>query len=163
LLAPWRRVTAGDIARDIEFTRLPPDNGIVTPIAAAGQVPNDQIAEEIGVVADRLAAWPPGQAPDLVARTRNLLMIAAVPDVIQDPTEPFLPVVVFDHLRTTIPHDELVQVLYWIAMHPDDDAPVTEDELRAVGVLNVGGDPRELRNRTAIYAVKLLGRLTGQL
>ena len=163
ILNSWRDVRVADIERDITFDRLPPDGGVVTPIALDTEVPDPDAAEIIADVTATLATWPPGHVADPVQRVRNLLAILATPDVLQQPFERYLPAVVYAHLtRTTTSHD-LTQVLYWIAMHPDGGTQPTDDELLAAGLTSAGVDPLEARNRAAIYGVKLLGRLLGRL
>ena len=65
--------------------------------------------------------------------------------------------------RRTFRQAQLIQVLFWIALHPMDG---DDDRDRAAA----GAGPElwrhrrdETRNRAAFYAVKLLGRLTGRI
>src|SRR5690606_37034602 len=78
----WRDITAEDFGK-IAYDRLPPDSGLVSPIAAPGEVPDDAVAAQLGDVQARLKNWPPARADDPVQRARNLLYVAAVPDVLQ--------------------------------------------------------------------------------
>ena len=48
-------------------------------------------------------------------------------------------------------------------MHPDDGDLNALDDVTAVCLDGAPGDTEEVRNRTAIYAVKFLGRLTGKI
>ena len=164
-LAPqtWQAVTLADIERDLVFDRLPPDGGVVTPIAAAGQYPEQDVADQLSAISDILLAWLPGNIEDPVQRTRNLLFVLGVVDVAQMPMEPFLPEVIFGAIRQRTPSSELLKVLYWIAVHPDQGTIPTVAEFRTLGLRQVSPDTEELRNRAAVYGVKLLGRLTGQI
>jgi ABC-2 type transport system permease protein len=163
VLSSWREVTRADVVRDITFTRLPPDAGIVTPIAGPADVPDADTASQIAEIEGSLATWAPGHVDDPVQRVRNLLAILATPDVLQQPFERYLPAVIFGHLQKTMAERQLVQVLYWIAMHPDGGTQPSAEELEAVGLPAAGADPLETRNRAAIYGVKLLGRVMGRL
>src|SRR5690606_13972585 len=93
----------------------------------------------------------------------NILDVAAAADMYQmDAIESLVPHIVFDRLRQEYPEDELIKILYWIAIRPDEGEPPRIDQLSLVcldayGAVNMD----EFRVRTSIYAAKLLGRLTG--
>jgi ABC-2 family transporter len=161
--ASWQAVTLADIDRDLIFDRLPPDNGIVTPIAPDDEEPDPDTADHLQYVREMLPAWQPGKAADPVQRVRNILYVAAVPDVLQMPIERFAPSAVFERLQQDVPKDQLIKILYWIALHPADGEDKAVDELWALRFPNGPVDMQQTRDRTAIYAVKLLGRLLGKL
>jgi hypothetical protein len=159
----WREVTVEEIDRQIDFTRLPPDDGIVTPIASSSsEEPDADTAERLEVLRVKLPDWQPGHVDDSVQRVRNYLYVAAVPDVLQEPLERFAPHVVFERLEADIPKDQLVQILFWIALHPYDGDDGAVNLLTFVG-LDAPGDRTQTRDRVAFYAVKLLGRLLGRI
>jgi ABC-2 type transporter len=158
----WQAVTAADIDRDFIFTRLPPDDGVVTPIAPPDEVPAQEVLDELEGIRAALPTWKPGKVEDPVQRARNLLYIAAVPDIFQLPMERYVPQLVFDQLLQDIPKDDLIKILYWIGMHPMDGTDSAVDQLRPLGLGNGPSDAEQLRERTAVYAVKLLGRITGR-
>jgi len=160
----WRGVTLEHIERDLRFDRLPPDGGVVAPIAPSDEQPDTDLANHLDFMTSALVVWPPAQVDDPVQRVRNVLFVAAVPDVFQiDPLERFVPLVVFDHLQQHIPKEDLVKILYWIALHPDQGDDSAVDQLRALKLGNGPGDMQQARERAALYAVKLLGRMTGKL
>jgi ABC-type transport system involved in cytochrome c biogenesis permease component len=160
----WQEVTRADVDRNLIFTHLPPDSGIVTPIAAPDEQPDPDLAAEIELVRGTLPYWGPGQVDDPVQRVRNYLYIPAVADVFQMPHERFLPRVVFDRLQEIQPREQLIQILYWIALHPNEGDDSAVDQLRDAG-LDVQGpsDIVQARERVALYGVKLLGRLMGKI
>jgi hypothetical protein len=161
--ASWQAVTLADIDRDLIFDRLPSDRGIVTPIAPEDEDPDTDVGEHIQYIREMLPSWQPGKAADPVQRVRNILYVAAVPDVLQMPIERFAPYPVFERLQQDMPKDQLIKILYWIALHPADGDDKAVDELWALRFPNGGVDMQQTRDRTAIYAVKLLGRLLGKL
>jgi hypothetical protein len=159
----WHGVTLQQIDKDIDFTKLPPDDGIVTPIAPPDEDPEPELVAELDRIRYRLPSWKPGQVTDPVQRVRNYLFVVIVPDIFQMPIERFVPHLVFEHLQAAVPKDDLVKILYWIALHPDEGDDSALDELHSVGLSNGPSDKDEVRTRTGIYAVKLLGRLVGKI
>jgi ABC-2 type transport system permease protein len=162
-LASWQDVTIKVIDDDLTFDHLPPDSGVVTPIAPAFEQPEPDMADKLDTLRLGLLTWQPGQVADPVQRTRNFLYVAAVPDVFQMEIERFVPAIVFDQIEQAIPKDDLVKILYWVAIHPYDGDDKAVDELRPLGLGNGPSDIEEVRNRVGIYAVKLLGRLIGKI
>ena len=162
-MASWQAVTIADIDRDLVFDRLPSDSGIVTPIARDEEDPDPDTADHLRYIQEMLPSWQPGKVTDPVQRVRNMLYVAAVPDVVQLPIERFAAQAVFDQLQQDIPKDQLIKVLYWIALHPTEGDDKAVDELWALRFSNDRVDLEQTRERAAIYAVKLLGRLLGRL
>jgi ABC-2 type transport system permease protein len=160
----WREVTLAQIDRDLRFDRLPPDEGVVAPIAPADEQPDTDVANHLDYIAGTLLTWKPAQVADPVQRVRNVLFVAAVPDVYQmEPLERFIPLVVFDHLQQNLPPGDLPKILYWIALHPGEGDDSAVDELRVFKLGNGPSDIDQARERVALYAVKLLGRITGKI
>jgi hypothetical protein len=157
----WQDVTMAMIEHDILFDRLPPDGGIVTPIAPQDEAPEDDVADELDRIAAALPAWSPGLVSDPIQKVRNLLYIAAVPDVLQQATERHIPALVFAHIQQGFPQETLVKILYWIAVHPEEGDATAANQLEPFGI-SPPPDIVETRGRAAVYAVKLLGRLTGK-
>lgn len=149
---------------EIAFDRLPSDGGLVSPIAAADQEPDAMVAAQLGGTREALAQWPPAKAADPVQRARNLLFVAAIPDVLQmEQVERYLPLLIFERLRTEFPAEDLPKILYWIAMHPAEGDDSAVGELESLGLPAVSGPTRTARSRVMLYALKLLGRLTGEI
>ncbi len=162
--ATWQEVTMADIDRDLIFTRLPPDSGVVTPIAPLAEDPDETTAAQLDKMRVALPSWQPGKVSDPVQRVRNFLYVAAVPDVFQmSELERFIPLVVYERIQEDIPKEDLVKILYWIATHPFDGDDKAVDELRPLGLFNGPADMEQTRGRLSVYAVKLLGRITGKI
>jgi hypothetical protein len=159
----WQAVTPADIDRDLVFDRLPSDSGIVTPIAPDDENPDPEVGDHVQFIREMLPSWAPAKVADPVQRARNILYVAAVPDVLQMPIERFAPSAVYDRLQEDIPKDQLIKVLYWIALHPNDGDDQAVDQLWALRFPNGAVDMQQTRERAAIYAVKLLGRVMGKL
>lgn len=151
------------IDEEIIFTRLPPDGGVVTPVAEADEVVGDEYVNDLEYIRTSLPEWAPAKVADPLQRVRNLLYVAAVPDVFQSPLERFVPPIVFERLRADVPEDQLVKILYWIAVHPMDGDEKAVDQMRVLGLGNGPSDMNETRQRVGVYAVKLLGRVLGRI
>jgi hypothetical protein len=156
----WQGVTRDDIKRDIVFGALPPDSGIVTPIAEPDEPVDPNQESLLEHLRKTLPVWKPAQVDDPVQRARNYLYVAGVADVQQLTLERHLPIVIFERLQAEIPRDELIKVLYWIAVHPDEGSLSALKELGPLRLDDQGVDHDEVRNRAAIYAAKLLQRVT---
>lgn len=157
-LAPWEKLTAKDVAA-IDF-RVPPDGGVVSPMAPPDDLPEDDTKSEVENVREGLLDWPMGKTADDVQNVRYLLCVAAVPDAIQMPVERYLPRVVLQHLTDKYPKDKLIKILTWIVLHPEDGAAV--DSISDLGIRGAAGDPSIVRERSYLYAIKFIGRLTGR-
>lgn len=163
LATSWQDITDADID-GIAFDRLPPDSGIVSPVSRSDESPDPIIVPQLDRIRDRLPDWPPGNIADPVQRARNLLAIAAVPDILQmEQVERFVPRLVFARLQAVIPPRDLPKVLYWIAMHPDEGDDSAIRQLDALGLPQVSGPTKAVQGRIMLYAFKFLGRLTGHL
>ena len=159
----WREVAQADIDR-IAFDRLPPDEGIISPVSRGDEVPDPAIVPALDRIRDALQGWVPGNVADPVQRARNLLTIAAVPDILQmQQLERFVPRLVFARLQAVIPPRDLPKILYWIAMHPDAGSDAAMHDLGVFGLPDITGPTKPVRGRVMLYAFKLLGRLSGPL
>jgi len=159
----WKTVTLQLIDDKIDFKKLPSDSGVFTPIARSDDQPDQEVLDQLVLLSAALQTWRPGNVADPVQRVRNYLYIPATADVFQLPTEAYIPSIVFDHLRQTVPQDDLIKILYWIAAHAEGGDDKALDELTAVGLPSAPGGPDEIRNRAGYYAAKLLGRLIGRI
>jgi len=155
----WMKITAADW-EGLDY-RVPPDHGIVAPMAAPDEEVDDFLKEQIDKVKERMPTWSPGTDGDELYCIRNLLYIAAVPDAIQLPVERHLPRLVYQHLLDTYPRDSLKKILTYIALHPLE-GPVL-DEISELGVEGSAGDPMLVRERAYFYAIKFLARVTGRI
>jgi hypothetical protein len=162
--ATWRDVTLRHIEQDLTFDRLPPDAGVYTPLAEEAEPLDENTAAELSLIRMRLPQWPPGQADDPLQRARNYLFVPAVADLYQmDPLERWLGWEVYERLQAEIPQEDLIKILYWIALHPNEGSDDAVDQLRILGLGSGPQDIEDARHRAAVYAVKLLGRLTGRI
>lgn len=154
----WRNLTAKDIAA-LNF-QGPDDDGQIAPFAPEGEQPDGSVQSQLQVLRNGLTRWEPGARGDDLQRVRNLLCVAAVADIMQQPTERYVPGIVLAHLRTVFSKDQLIRMLAWIARHPDDGTVLLD--VSELGVEGVAGGPKVVRERSGYYAVKCIARLTGR-
>jgi hypothetical protein len=155
----WQAVTRRDIERDLFFAQLPPDSGIITPVAAADEPPEANQVDILEHLRRALVTWKPGQSADPVQRARNLLYVAGVADIQQLVLERHIPLLILDRLQTGTSREDLIKILYWVAIHPEDGSVDAIEELQPLRLERQGFDIEELRNRAAIYATKFVQRL----
>jgi hypothetical protein len=160
----WQAVSQQDVDSDLTFDRLPPDNGVITPIASAAEQPDPSTAESVAALAQALPEWPPGSVADPVQRVRNLLYVAAVPDLLMMDTERYIPAVVYRRIQEQTERSDLIKILYWIALHPFDGEDQAVDDMASLGLPPASAtNAEDVRARAAVYGVKLLGRLVGRI
>ncbi len=156
----WRDITPHDIA-NIAFDRLPKDDGVIAPIAAPADVPDDETAAQLDRIYAALPDWEPGKGRDPLQRVRNLLYITAVADIYRmDPLERFLPYAVFDQIQRAVPSDDLPKILCFIALNPTDGDDSASRRMAPFNLPDAPRDSRALRNRAMIYSFKFLARLS---
>lgn len=159
----WHDVSDADYDK-IAFDRLPSDAGIVAPVSRADEVPDPAIVPALNQIRAALSDWGPGNVSDPVQRARNLLLVAAVPDILEmEQVERFVPRLVFARLQAVIRPEDLPKILYWIAMHPNDGDDSARHQLKPFGLPDITGPSAPIRGRVMIYAFKLLGRLSGHI
>ena len=156
----WQEVTPADID-GVAFERLPPDSGVVAPIAGTDEDPDPAIADQLEQVRIALPAWRPGKVEDPVQRVRNYLYAASIADLYRmDPLERFVPLAVFEQIQSSVAAEDLSKILYFVALHPLSGSDSAVRQLHLLGLPDGPEDTLMLRNRAMIYAFKLLGRIT---
>ncbi len=155
----WQSVTDAQID-GIKYDDLQPDQGEVTPVAPNLDSLSDDGKKRMDDLATALSDWKGTLEPDELQKVRNLLSIAAVADVMQDVNESQIPLIIYDRLKMTVPKDDLIKILAYITLKPDDgDYPTGMPELK----LDVTLPEDQVRERAVAYGEKLLGRLLGKL
>ncbi len=155
---PYQAITQTQI-NSITYDDLEPDDGPITPVAANLDNLDDAGQKRVAELRNLLANWPPAKDASLTTRARNLLAVAAIADLTMDPYEGITARVIFEKLKAEVPRDDLEKLLTWIILNPQ------EKPLVAVPELGIQGDSTvpQVQERQRMYAMKLLGRLTGKL
>jgi ABC-type transport system involved in cytochrome c biogenesis permease component len=154
---PWESLTETDIS-GLDYN-VPPDSAVVTPIASADDIPDNDTDKMLAGLEETLPQWAPGNVKDPVQRVLNLMCVAGVPDLVQNPAERFVPIIVMRRLETLYPREKLVRLLTWIALHPDEGTII--EDVSELGLEGVGSGDL-VRERVHFYAIKFVARLTGR-
>lgn len=155
---PWHAITEADIA-GLDYANLPGDEGLVTPMARPGEELDENTDLLLATIEGELPHWPAGYLGDPLQRTWNLLCVAGLPDLLQHPVERHLPAVVLQRLQGSMPKDELVKLLTWIVLHPNEGRVIVN--LSELGIQGTGSEAR-VRERAVWYATKFVAKLTGR-
>lgn len=145
----------------VTYTNLPEDSGIYTPWA---EVPTSReidpfVAEAVEAFRRQLATWPPAQAKDPTLVVESCLALAALLDAARHPAEFDAPALLLAHLQAHVPREVLIQALARAALRPELLTLLTEDATFQCRYTEL----QDLRDRMAIYARKMLGRVLGRL
>ncbi len=151
--------------QNVVYTRLPSDQGIIAPIATVNEAPDPMVADQLDQIRAALSDWAPGKAADPVQRARNLLYVAAVPDVLQmEQLERFLPVLVYERLRADIRARTCRRSSTGSPCTPRRATMPPAGSSPASALPNsTAPQAAAVRTRAMLYAFKLLGRLTGAI
>lgn len=155
----WKKITEAEVG-SIDLYQIPPDDGLVTPMASLDLAPSEAVDLVLAQIEGALPHWGPGYVSDPVQRARNLLCVAALPDLFQNPVERWVPHHVLRRLEQDFPGEDLVKILTWIALHPDEGTVVVRME--ELGVEGVGSEAR-VRERVQWYAMKFVAKVTGRM
>lgn len=154
--APWQTLTDAQLAA-LDY-RLPADTDVVTPFASDEEEVDEYVAERLREVERNFASWAPDAERDPVQRVRNNLCALGLADIGQSLLEAQLPRLVLHRLAREIPRDDLIRILGWIALHPQEGRVLTD--LDRLGIPEgATDDEAEIRRRAEIYAKKFIVRL----
>jgi ABC-2 type transport system permease protein len=155
--AAWETISDEQIAR-ITFQGLPGDGELVTRLARPfGQATRPAALQRFS---ERLETWRPGHLDNAGQSIRNLVCVAAIADLCQDPLEGEMAREVFDQLRREFSEPDLRRGLAWLILSPDEG-----DVIRKAPELGLPRHPPEriIRLRCSLYAQKFLGRIVGNI
>jgi len=142
----------------VAYNDLPPDDGVYTPLAPPQS--GRRLTPRIQELIRHLDTWPPARTDDIGQNVRNLLAVAAIADITQEPAEAEIARAVFVQLQAQVAPDELSRALGWVALQPEGGTVIV-----AAPALGLRGElsPAIVRERSAWYAKKFLGRLLGRI
>jgi hypothetical protein len=148
----WHRPGPPPPRADLAIAAAPA--GPIAPIATTP--PDAATASALARVQSQIEKWPAAAEPDLTQRARNLLLIAAVPDLYDtEPLQSHLPTLVAVELKARLPADQRAAILATIAAHPETGSVAARETLPALGLPANAGDEAPVRSRIALYAAQL--------
>jgi hypothetical protein len=121
----------------------------------AAMPPDPATASALARVKRQIEKWPAAAAPDLTQRARNLLLIAAVPDLYDaEPLQSHLPLLVAAELKTRLPKDRRAAILAAIAADPAAGSVAARETLPELGLPANLGNEAPVRNRMGLFAAR---------
>lgn len=148
----WQRPAPPMPKADLALATAP--SGLIAPVAA--MPPDAATQSAIDRVQRQIAEWPAAAEPDLAQRARNLLLIAAVPDLYDtEPLQSQLPALVAAELEARLPADQREAILAAIAADPAAGSVAARETLPKLGLPANVGDEAPVRNRMGLYAARL--------
>ena len=136
------------------------DTGFITPLAENLDNLDNDSKKRLDDWTAKLNDWPGSKEESIPQRVRNLMHVCALADMIHSEFEGETAFVVFDTLKSEVDKDELIKACAWIVLHPEEGRCITR-----IPELGWDDDVDEdgIRERSSLYAKKLLGRLLGKL
>lgn len=126
----------------------------IAPIATTA--PDAATASALARIRRQLDKWPAAVVPDVTQRARNLLLVAAVPDLYDtEPLQSHLPLLVAAELKARLPADQRAAILAAIAADPAAGSVAARENLAELGLPANVGDETPVRNRMGLYAALL--------
>ena len=155
---PLESITPAQID-SITYDGLPADDDNVTPFAATLEGLRGDDKDRMDDFVAKLQDWPPGHVLSVGQAVRNLISVATIADVGQDPLEGRIARAVYDRLIADYDKDQLERALTWLILNPQAGTLIT-----SVPELGLDETISEdvVRDRDVLYAKKFLGRLTGK-
>ncbi len=156
---PAAGITDKDIEK-IDFDELPDDSGLVTPVAKDLDNLDDESRKRLTDWATKLNDWAGAKEEDVNQRVRNLMSVCSLGDIAHAEFEGELTYVVFEKLKSEVDKDQLIKATALIVLKPKEGkCPTKVTELGWDDDL----DEDMIRERSAMFAEKLLGRMLGKL
>lgn len=147
-----------DVINSVTYNGLPGDNELATRLAP----PFTDGGKSTGmdVFAAKLRDWRPGHLEDAGQSVRNIICVATIADVGENLREGEIARAVYDHLQDNFNADQLRHALAWVALYPNEGTVITSAP--ELGLRHTFDDDL-VRDRSALYARKYLGRVLGRI
>ena len=156
---PFEAITDAEIDK-IDYDDAAIDQGVVTPLAKDLSHMDDEGKKKLQEMDDKLDGWEPGVDKSIGQQVRYWIALCTLQDIGHGEYEAEIPYLIFERLKKEVPKEKLTKALAWVILKPDEGKIV-----KKCGEIGVDEDQEEaeIRDRSVIYAKKLLGRLKGKL
>jgi hypothetical protein len=155
----YNAITQKDID-EIKFDDVEDDTGFITPLAADLDNLDNDSKKRLDDWTAKLSDWAGAKEENVPQRVRNLMSVASLADMIHSEFEGETAYVIFDKLKSEVDKDQLIKACAWMVLKPNEGRCVTR-------IPELGWDEEVeedgIRERSSMYAKKLLGRLVGKL
>lgn len=155
----YNAITQKDID-EIKFDDVEDDAGFITPLAADLDNLDNDSKKRLDDWTAKLSDWAGAKEENVPQRVRNLMSVCSLADMIHSEFEGETAYVVFDKLKSEVDKDQLIKACAWMVLKPNEGRCVTR-------IPELGWDEEVeedgIRERSSMYAKKLLGRLLGKL
>jgi len=155
----YAKITQKDIDA-ITYDDIEDDAGFITPLATDLDNLDDDSRKRLMDWVGKLSDWSGAKEENTPQRVRNLLNVCCLADMIHSEFEGETAYVIFDKLKSETDKDDLIKACAWIVLKPNEGKCITR--IPELGWDDEVGE-EEIRERAAMYAKKLLGRLEGKL
>ncbi|MDB5319295.1 MAG: type transporter [Phycisphaerales bacterium] len=136
------------------------DTGFITPLAADLDSLDNDSKKRLDDWTAKLNDWSGAKEENVPQRVRNLMSVACLADMIHSEFEGETAYVIFDKLKSEVDKDQLIKACAWMVLKPTEGRCITR-------IPELGWDEEVeedgIRERSSMYAKKLLGRLVGKL
>ena len=155
----YNAITQKDIDA-ITYDDVEDDAGFITPLAADLDNLDDDSKKRLDDWTSKLNDWAGAKEENVPQRVRNLMSVASLADMIHSEFEGETAYVIFDKLKSEVDKDQLIKACAWMVLKPNEGRCITK-----IPELGWDEDVEEdgIRERSSMYAKKLLGRLVGKL
>lgn len=156
---PYNAITQKDID-GITYEDAEDDTGFITPLAADLDNLDNDSKKRLDDWTAKLNDWAGAKEENVPQRVRNLMSVASLADMIHSEFEGETAYVIFDKLKSEVDKDQLIKACAWMVLKPSEGRCITK-----IPELGWDDDVEEdgIRERSSMYAKKLLGRLVGKL
>src|SRR3954464_595953 len=155
----YNAITQKDID-EIKFDDVEDDTGFITPLAADLDNLDNDSKKRLDDWTAKLSDWAGAKEENVPQRVRNLMSVACLADMIHSEFEGETAYVIFDKLKSEVDKDQLIKACAWMVLKPNEGRCITR-------IPELGWDEEVeedgIRERSSMYAKKLLGRLVGKL
>jgi hypothetical protein len=132
----------------------------ITPLAADLDNLDNDSKKRLDDWTAKLNDWAGAKEENVPQRVRNLMSVASLADMIHSEFEGETAYVIFDKLKSEVEKDQLIKACAWMVLKPNEGRCITR-------IPELGWDEEVeedgIRERSSMYAKKLLGRLVGKL
>jgi len=136
------------------------DMGFVCPWAQSLDHLDDDQKKRLADWVTKLGDWEPGKVEDIGQRVKNFCCLMGLMDIVHGEWEGEGPIKIYEKLIQEVPMDKLKKAAAWAYMKPE-----AGEVLSTVKDLDIEADVDAdfVRDRSALYAKKILGRLMNKL